>query len=234
MRSISTKALAGMMRSGEVNARAYGSLMLAGTGTRLGAALRAGMQVRPEDDGRCRRYRAPRARRRRSRQRWASRRFSTTRRRNPPCSPRWAFTLRAHFHPRTARGRRAGLQTIFCADDGAGDDGRLHAYEILAQDLRGLELLTLSACETALGRYDLGDNLRGLPAAFFLAGVQTIVATPWPVEGPAAATFFPAFYAAIEGGASQRNAFAAAQSKTRSAFPQFRAWGAFYLMGRPT
>lgn len=50
VRSISTKAMAGMMRSGEVNARAYGSLMLAGTGTRLGAALRAGVQVRPEDD----------------------------------------------------------------------------------------------------------------------------------------------------------------------------------------
>ncbi len=93
----------------------------------------------------------------------------------------------------------------------------------------------LSACETALGRYDLGDNLRGLPAAFFLAGVpDEIVTTLWPVEGPAAATFFPAFYEAIGGGASQRNAFAAALAKTRSTFPQFRAWGAFYLMGRPT
>jgi CHAT domain-containing protein len=132
---------------------------------------------------------------------------------------------RSRYAHISTHGRHAvvapGFQTIFCADDGAGDDGRLHAYEILALDLRGLELLTLSACETALGRYDLGDNLRGLPATFFLAGVQTIVATLWPVERPAAATFFPAFYTAIEGGASQRNAFAAAQAKTRSAFRNF-------------
>lgn len=145
---------------------------------------------------------------------------------------------RARYAHISTHGRHAvvapGFQSIFCADDGAGDAGRLCAYEILARDLRGLELLTLSACETALGRYDLGDNLRGLPAAFFLAGVQTIVATLWPVSSSAAAAFFPAFYAAVESGASQRDAFAAAQTKTRAACPKFRDWGAFYLMGRAT
>jgi hypothetical protein len=149
-----------------------------------------------------------------------------------------AALARSRYAHISTHGRHAvvapGFQSIFCADDGAEDAGRLHAYEILAQDLHGLELLTLSACETALGRYDLGDNLRGLPAAFFQAGVQTIVATLWSVSADAAATFFPTFYAAIEGGASQRNAFAAALATTRKAHPKFRDWGAFYLMGRAT
>jgi hypothetical protein len=127
-----------------------------------------------------------------------------------------------------------GFQFILCADEGDAAAGRLWAHELLAEDLRGLDLLTLSACETALGRYDLGDNLRGLPAAFFLAGVRTIVATLWDVSAPAAATFFTTFYAAIAGGASHRDAFGVAQAKTRADNPQYRDWGAFYLMGRPT
>ena len=61
------------------------------------------------------------------------------------------------------------FQCLYLTPDGK-DDGRLFAYQVAQLDLRGVDLVTLSACETALGRLDLGDNSRGLPAAFLAAG----------------------------------------------------------------
>ncbi len=110
-------------------------------------------------------------------------------------------------------------------------DGIVHAFEVSALDLSGVELLTLSACETALGRFDVADNLHGLPAAFLLAGVATIVGTLWEIETNAAATFFTRLYAELSRGATRLDAFAAAQRATRVTHPQYRDWGAFYLMG---
>jgi hypothetical protein len=114
----------------------------------------------------------------------------------------------------------------------SSDDGILHAYEILGLDLSHLELITLSACETALGRFDMGDNLRGLPACLFLAGVPTIIATLWRVEPNTAEIFFSVFYEQISHNIPIRAAFTEAQRETRKSKPQYRDWGAFYLMGR--
>ena len=58
----------------------------------------------------------------------------------------------------------------------------------------GVELVGLGACETALGRFDRSDNLRGIPAALLMAGVKTVVGTLWPVEPTAATCFFGALF----------------------------------------
>jgi hypothetical protein len=113
----------------------------------------------------------------------------------------------------------------------AESDGRLHAHELLSLDLRGLELLTLSACETALGRFDTGDNLRGLPAGFLQAGVSTIVGTLWSVSADAAVVFFVTLYTCLKSDLGLLEAFAQAQKKTRDDFPRYRDWGPFYLIG---
>lgn len=113
----------------------------------------------------------------------------------------------------------------------AGSDGMLHAYELLGRSLRGLRLLTLSACETALGRFDLGDNIRGLPASFFICGVATIIGTLWPVRDDVSRHFFVAFYRVYAAGTPLLDAFVAAQRDTRQHFPQYRDWGAFYFTG---
>ena len=99
-------------------------------------------------------------------------------------------------------------------------------------DLRGLRLVTLSACETALGRFDRADNLRGIPAALFLAGVRSIVGTLWEARATAAEVFFVALYQQLmTGRATIARAYRAAQEETRQAFPAYRDWGAFVLMG---
>ncbi|MEV4893129.1 CHAT domain-containing protein [Nonomuraea sp. NPDC055795] len=110
-------------------------------------------------------------------------------------------------------------------------DGPLFAYDLLGLDLTGLELVTLSACETGLGRIDRADNLRGIPAALFVAGVRFIVATLWPVSDETAAYFFPRLYADLAGGKGIWDAFHDVRHLTRRRFPQYRDWGAFVLMG---
>ena len=122
------------------------------------------------------------------------------------------------------------FQSLFVAADGDAHS-RLYAYEVLSLDLRGLELLTLSACETALGRFDSADNIRGLPAAFLLAGARTLVGTLWPAEDSASETFFSELYARLNDDLGLLEAYAAAQRTTRNGHPEYRDWGAFYLMG---
>lgn len=110
-------------------------------------------------------------------------------------------------------------------------DGRVHAHEVVRRDLRGLSLLTLAACETALGRVDSAGNLRGLPASFLIAGATTLVVTLWPAETQASYRFFTVLYTELVSGAERRVAFQRAQAATRADFPDYRDWGAFALQG---
>jgi hypothetical protein len=122
------------------------------------------------------------------------------------------------------------FQCVFL-NAGAGGDGILNAYELLRLDLRGLDLVTFSACETALGRFDAADNLRGIPAALLVAGVSTIVGTLWNVETETSTSFFTGFYRWLKETGSKKTAFQEAQKETRGRFPKYRDWGAFQLIG---
>ena len=115
----------------------------------------------------------------------------------------------------------------------SGEKGEdiLYSYEVLKLDLRGVDLVTLSACETALGRFDVSDNMRGFSANLLIAGVSTIIGTLWNVETNAAAFFFEQLYAALYHGSRIGDAFHSAQLQTQTHYPQYRDWGAFYLAG---
>ena len=123
------------------------------------------------------------------------------------------------------------FQCLYLHPDLASD-GILHAYELDGADLRGLDLITLSACETALGRIDPADNLRGLPATLLSAGVATIIGTLWEAEDAACEIFFVSLYKALKNGAKKFEAFYTAQQDTRMVYPAYRQWGAFYLTGQ--
>jgi len=122
------------------------------------------------------------------------------------------------------------FQCVYLASCADADD-RLAAHELLTLDLRGLEVLSLSSCESGLGRCDSADNLQGLPASALLAGVETLVVTLWPVSADCSRLFFTLFYAQLRERHTRRQAFATAQKTTREVYPQYRDWGAFALMG---
>jgi len=114
----------------------------------------------------------------------------------------------------------------------AHDDGRVRAYEIFSLDLNGLELVTLGACETALGRVDQSDNPRGLPSALLLAGARSVIGTLWPVLAGASRLFFTELYRSLmAANGDVMAAFTNAQRATRREYSQYRDWGAFYLIG---
>lgn len=113
----------------------------------------------------------------------------------------------------------------------ANEDGLLYAHELLSADLRGVELITLSACETALGRVDRSDNPRGLAATLLLAGAEAIVGTLWETRSDVARAFFVELYRALREHGDRRAAFRAAQQESRRRFPDPWDWGAFYYLG---
>jgi hypothetical protein len=123
------------------------------------------------------------------------------------------------------------FQTVFLSAAGE-DDGRLLAHEVASLNLRGLELVTLGACETSLGRVDISGNLRGLPAAFLTAGANAVIGTLWQVTDTASTVFFTALYRSLtQEGATVIEAFGTAQREARQQCPEYRDWGAFYLTG---
>ncbi|WP_176953787.1 CHAT domain-containing protein [Streptomyces indicus] len=121
-------------------------------------------------------------------------------------------------------------QCLFLSPD-ADNDGRVFAHDILQTDLRSVELVTMSSCESALGRFDVNDNLRGLPAAFLSAGASAVIGCLWPVHPEVATEFFGTLYERLARTSDRRAAFRAAQIAVRARHPAYRDWGTFCFIG---
>jgi hypothetical protein len=139
----------------------------------------------------------------------------------------WYVHISTHGEQNTAA---PAFQCLYLSPGENGED-RLFAYQIGDLDLTRTEVVTLSACETGLGRFDYRDNLRGLPASFFQAGVSTVVATLWQTEVKVCRAFFSEFYRNLAKGSSKLHAFTNAQALARTSFPAYRDWGSFYFLG---
>src|SRR5262249_20088469 len=66
-------------------------------------------------------------------------------------------------------------------------DGRLTAEQILRGWRLDAELVTLSACESGLGRYQGGEGYLGFAQALLLAGARSVVLSLWKVDDTATA-----------------------------------------------
>lgn len=73
-------------------------------------------------------------------------------------------------------------------------NGQLSAKEVLEFWNLNAELVTLSACETALGRQGGGDGLLGFAQAFLTAGSRAVCLSLWKVDDTATALLMSRFY----------------------------------------
>jgi CHAT domain-containing protein/tetratricopeptide (TPR) repeat protein len=73
-------------------------------------------------------------------------------------------------------------------------DGQLTAREILEQWHLHSELVTLSACQTALGKYERGEGFVGFAQALILAGSRSVCLSLWKVNDTATALLMERFY----------------------------------------
>jgi CHAT domain-containing protein/Tfp pilus assembly protein PilF len=119
----------------------------------------------------------------------------------------------------------------------AQEDGRLEVHEILELKLNA-ELVTLSACDTALGsgyfaEVPAGDDLVGLTRAFMFAGAPSVLASLWEVNDRSAVQLMQSFYGHLRA-SDKATALTKAQREMRGRglyrHPYY--WGAFTLVGR--
>jgi CHAT domain-containing protein len=115
----------------------------------------------------------------------------------------------------------------------AGDsenDGMLTVGELYDLSLPA-DLVTLSACETALGKVANGDDVVGFTRGFLYAGTSSIVSSLWKVDDKATSILMQQFYKSLKE-TDKRSALRTAQLKVKDTYnshPYF--WAAFQITG---
>lgn len=122
---------------------------------------------------------------------------------------------------------------------GKTDDGLVTAMEVSGMDLRGTDLMVLSACDTGVGETRKGQGVIVLRRAFQQAGVHSLVMSLWKVPDDETKDLMVGFYKRLKTGIPKLSALREAslsvmqtlKEKTGSTHPFY--WGAFILVGDP-
>jgi CHAT domain-containing protein len=137
---------------------------------------------------------------------------------------------------RSLRPDRA-LATSPSSSQNSADDGYLTAKEAAQLQLKGTELVVLSACDTASGQQQSGEGLFGLQRALSVAGARTTLLSLWKVDDDATAFFMERYYTLLKQGKGRMEALLAVQEEFRTkpllknAWADYRYWAAFQLVG---
>ncbi|MFN7930677.1 MAG: CHAT domain-containing protein [Blastocatellia bacterium] len=134
-----------------------------------------------------------------------------------------------------ARPELSGLVLSLFDQAGHAQDGFLRLVEIYNLKLAA-ELVTLSACETGLGKQTRGEGIVGLTRGFLHAGAQRALVSLWKVDDRASARLMGRVYEGIfrdklSPAAALRRAQLSLREEAAMKAPFF--WAAFVLHGEP-
>jgi CHAT domain-containing protein len=134
----------------------------------------------------------------------------------------------------------AGANIALESDETGRSDGIVTAEKILGLNLRGTEMVVLSACGTGLGEVETGEGVFGLRRAFSRAGAKSLVMSLWDVPDMETKELMVEFYKAFLSGKVNRcNALRKAVLKEMAIVQERYGnknpfyWGAFVFMGEP-
>jgi CHAT domain-containing protein len=113
------------------------------------------------------------------------------------------------------------------------EDGILTALEASNLNLTGTKLVTLSACETALGTTSNGEGIYGLRRALTIAGAESQTISLWKVSDDATKDLMIDYYTRLKKGEGRSIALHNAQrdmlKSEKYAHPYY--WAAFIPSG---
>ncbi len=109
------------------------------------------------------------------------------------------------------------------------DDGILTAEEVSRMNLRNTQLVTLSACETALGNYTF-EGVFGLSRGFKQAGAQSLLVSLWSVNDLSTSKLMSTFYKLWLNGATKHDALHNAMQEVRAEYTEPYYWAPFILL----
>ena len=139
--------------------------------------------------------------------------------------------LAVHGFADTRFPERSGL--ILGIDSATRDDGLLQIREITRLRFDA-ELVTLSACDTGVGKLQGEEGVTNLAEAFLVSGSRSVVASLWSADDTYTHALMDRFYTHIAEGVDQASALREAKvdllAKYGKEVPPYY-WGAFILIG---
>ena len=110
-------------------------------------------------------------------------------------------------------------------------NGIVTALKLSGLDLKGTDLVVLSACETGVVDTNSTDSVSGLSKAFIQAGAKDIVMSLWSVDDQATKELMTSFYQEMKQNKNYAKALKAAKLKmiTENRHPFY--WGSFVVSG---
>jgi CHAT domain-containing protein len=128
------------------------------------------------------------------------------------------------------------LSSLYFAESDADSlqDGRLYAYELFNQKISAA-LVTLSACNTAVGQFKEGEGVMSISRAFAYAGCPSMVTSLWPAQDQTTAEIMKYFYTNLAAGMTKAEALRQAKLTFLAQADKIKSnpflWAAFILVG---
>ena len=114
-------------------------------------------------------------------------------------------------------------------------DAYITAKDVSLLNMKGTELVVISACDSGKGQIQLGDGIYGMRRGIAIAGAQSSLLSLWKIGDKSTATFMEKFYSQLSKGESPEDALKTTQlflqnHKDKQLRHPF-VWAAFQLYG---